>query len=178
MVSHPWHHSSLSFAQRDEPLPPVGFSPTITPAPFVGLSKLSPPDNPQRCKRQPTARGHVANPQGRRLLTAPTPKRASCPLTHTRPDASPPHQPPSRAGPEKGPTPPVTPSKLGCRPQAEKGLPPASKVCVQATQAEARPASRRVLLGSTPSPRHHAPANAWSSSSASAASRWSAAPPS
>ena len=57
----------------------------------------------------------------------------------------------------------------------QKSLPPASKACVQATQAEARPASRRVSLGSTPSPRHHAPANARSSSSASAASRWSAA---
>ena len=41
-----------------------------------------------------------------------------------------------------------------------------------------RPASRKVYLGSTPAPRYHAPADARSSSSGSAASRWSATTPS
>ena len=47
---------------------------------------------------------------------------------------------------------------IRCRPQAEKSPPPAGKACVQATQAEARPAPRSVSLGSTPSPRIYAPA--------------------
>ena len=50
-----------------------------------------------------------------------------------------------------------------------KSLPPASNIRVPATQAEARPASRKVLLGKAPNPCHHALANARSSSSASAA---------
>ena len=72
---------------------------------------------------------------------------------------------------KKGPTPPVSPPLIRLQATGRKSLPPANKACVQATQAEARPASRRVSLGSTPSPRHHAPANARSSSSASAAQK-------
>ena len=45
-----------------------------------------------------------------------------------------------------------------CRPQAKKSPPPAGKACVQATQAEARPAPRSVSLGSAPNPRIYAPA--------------------
>jgi hypothetical protein len=76
------------------------------------------------------------------------------------------------------------------RPRAARPLPPQrqqatgkkarrlpGKVCVQATQAAIRPASRSVSLGSTPNPRIHAQASARSSSSGSAASRWSALHP-
>ena len=42
----------------------------------------------------------------------------------TRFNASLPHKLPCRAGPEKGPTPPVSTSRFGCRPQAENACRP------------------------------------------------------
>ncbi|SHJ41063.1 hypothetical protein SAMN02745146_3073 [Hymenobacter daecheongensis DSM 21074] len=84
------------------------------------------------------------------------------------PDASPPHRCQAAQGQKKAPR------RLSAPPDFVAGRrlkspPPAGKACVQATQAEARPASRRVLLGSAPSPRHHAQADARSSASGSAA---------
>ena len=111
----------------------------------------------------------------RRPAPLPTaPIRPPPPQPKQHPNASQPHRRRAAPGPAKGLTPPVSPPPIRLQAAGWKSLPPASKVCVPATQAEARPASRRVSLGSAPSPRHHAPAHAWSSSSPSAASRWSA----
>ena len=62
------------------------------------------------------------------------------------PDASLPHRCHTAQGQKKAPRRLSAPPDViaGRRP---KSLPPAGKACVQATQAEARPASRRVLLG-------------------------------
>ena len=86
---------------------------------------------------------------------------------------------PGRARPQKGPH--AARQHPLMRPQATGQKKPAT--CSSSLRSGhagqiIRPASRRVSLGSTPDPRHHAPADARSSSSGSAASRWSAAPPS
>ena len=149
VVSLPWHHSYPSFAQRAEPLPPVGFSPTIPLAPVVGLSKLSPPaissngsfsgsfgyGNVEKAsaQKQPSLSDIPTPRASQRTGARPHAPQAAPALTATvvtsvsghnappsGPNASLPHKLPCRAGPEKGPTPPVSSSRFGCGPQAQK----------------------------------------------------------
>ena len=86
---------------------------------------------------------------------------------------------PGHTGPKKALRHPSAPPTIRGGPQAEK-IPPPTLQCLRSGHAgqRIRPASRRFLLGSAPSPRHHALASARSSSSGSAAARWSAATPS
>ena len=105
----------------------------------------------------------------RRAVPPAPPDTAAAPLTPARRTAAAQPGRPSHHRSTPGSASAPLPSVQAA---GQKSPPPAKSFCVPATQAEARPASRRVLLGEPPNPRHHALADARSSASGSAAGKW------
>ena len=125
----------------------------------------------------PGASGRSPTIPPQQVLT-PAHPAARFPMVSQPPHRHPPAPPPGRAGPEKAPRRPSAPpvSVAGRRPK--KACHPPLKFAFRPRRQKQGPLRGGFHWGAPQTPRHHAPANARSSSLASAASRWSAAPPS
>lgn len=173
--------SSARSTLRAEPLPLVGLNPALTATPVTAAPAATPAAHtPAHTPAHRTA-GHGAGSPllpahqpprrrgPRRAVPPAPPDTAAAPLTPARRTAAAQPGRPSHHRSTPGSASAPLPSVQAA---GQKSPPPAKSFCVPATQAEARPASRRVLLGEPPNPRHHALADARSSASGSAAGKW------
>lgn len=121
----------------------------------------------------PLRRLRVAAPPALHSSGSPHPLLILQPPSSTHRTAASPRQ-----AQKKAPRRPSAPPSIGCGPQSEKARHPPVKLAFRPRRPKDKARFAESFNGEYPKPRHHAQADAQSSASVSASSRWSAAPPS